>query len=207
VAGSWMIGCMPPFGIVRDTKAPPESAASASRLDPEANALRVEALYRKHHAFVFGLAMRYGRGRRSWAEDVVQDVFVDLLRSLPSLDKLDELEGWLYRATIHRAWKRLRRERFLSLPAVRWLLGARHEDPVDPEPAAAARHDLTRAFDALSALPTKERLAFTMFHLDGRSQDEIGEVLGHKKSYVCKLIQRATEHLRALGWEVPDAAP
>ena len=132
---------------------------------------------------------------------------VDLLRALPSLDALGSLEGWLYRATIHRCWKRLRRERFLSLPAVRWLIGGAQEEPVHPEPAAAARHDLTRAFDALEALPPKERIAFTMFHLDGKSQDEIGCVLGHKKSYVCKLIQRATEHLRARGWEVPDAAP
>src|SRR5262249_52551859 len=82
-----------------------------------------------------------------------------------------------------------------------------HEEPVHPELAAAARHDLQRAFAALDALPPKERVAFSMFHLDGKSQDEIGEVLGHGKSYVCKLIQRATERLRGLGWEVPDAAP
>lgn len=170
-------------------------------------AATVEALYRKHHAFVFGLALRYARGRTAWAEDVLQDVFVDLLRALPTLSDTDALEGWLYRATTHRCFKRLRRERFLALPAVRWLLGAPHEEPVHPEVAAVARHDLRRAFEVVGELPPKERVAFFMFHLDGRSLDEIGEVLGHKKSYVCKLIQRATDHLRALGWEVPDAAP
>lgn len=167
----------------------------------------VEALYRKHHAFVFGLALRYGRGRKAWAEDVLQDVFVDLLRALPALHDTDALEGWLYRATTHRCFKRLRRERFLGLPAVRWLLGAPGEEAAHPEVAALARHDLSRAFEAVNDLPPKERVAFFMFHLDGKSQDEIGEVLGHKKSYVCKLIQRATDHLRALGWEVPDGAP
>lgn len=203
-----MMEGMSPLGIARPTKPAADPAEGASsRGDPDAIAAEVEALYRKHHAFVLGLALRYGRGRRAWAEDVVQDVFVDLLRALPSLDAPGSLEGWLYRATIHRCWKRLRRERFLSLPAVRWLIGGAQEEPVHPEPAAAARHDLTRAFDALEALPPKERIAFTMFHLDGKSQDEIGCVLGHKKSYVCKLIQRATEHLRARGWEVPDAAP
>ncbi len=209
---------MPPSGIAPHAPSSAEPAAGPlagePALGPAAIARPrrgepgvVEALYRRHHRFVLGLALRYGRGRKAWAEDVAQDVFVDLLRALPGLDDLDALEGWLYRATIHRCLKRLRRERFLALPAVRWLLGAPHEEPVHPEVAAVARHDLQRAFEALSALPPKERVAFTMFHLDGKSQDEIGSVLGHGKSYVCKLIQRATEHLRALGWEVPDAAP
>src|SRR5262245_32770727 len=145
---------MSPFGIAE--RAPPatepatgpaparspRSAASAPPANAADAAAQVEALYRKHHAFVFGLALRYGRGRRAWAEDVLQDVFVDLLRALPSLRDLDALEGWLYRATLHRCIKRLRRERFLALPAVRWLLGARDEEPVHPEVAALARHDL-----------------------------------------------------------------
>lgn len=210
---------MPPFGIAERAPpaaepasgptfvAPARASAGAAEMRSGDATAQVEALYRRHHPFVFGLALRYGRGRRAWAEDVAQDVFVDLLRALPSLRDLDSLEGWLYRATLHRCLKRLRRERFLSLPAVRWLLGAPHEEPVHPELAAVARHDLQRAFAALDALPPKERIAFSMFHLDGKSQDEIGEVLGHGKSYVCKLIQRATERLRGLGWEVPDAAP
>lgn len=186
---------------------PPGAPARAASRSGEPGAAQVEALYRRHHGFVLALALRYGRGRKAWAEDVVQDVFIDLMRALPGLTDLDALEGWLYRAAIHRCLKRLRRERFLALPAVRWLLGAPHEEPVHPEVAAVARHDLQRAFEALDELPPKERVAFTMFHLDGRSQDEIGEVMGHGKSYVCKLIQRATARLRALGWEVPDAGP
>lgn len=192
----------PLAGTGGGSRAPCEEAPGAA-----GTTAAVEALYRKHHAFVFGLALRYGRGRKAWAEDVLQDVFVDLLRALPSLHDTDALEGWLYRATTHRCFKRLRRERFLALPPVRWLLGAPHEEPVHPEAAAVARHDLRRAFEVVSALPPKERIAFCMFHVDGKSQDEIGEVLGHKKSYVCKLIQRTTDRLRELGWEVPDAPP
>lgn len=197
---------MRPLGLTREPPAAsPEARPGADAQADDRAATQVEALYLRHHRFVFGLALSYARGRRAWAEDVTHDVFIDLLKALPSLSDLHALEGWLYRATIHRSLKRLRRERFLSLPAVRWLLGERDEEPVHPESAAAARHDLERALLALEDLPPKERVAFMMFHLDGKSQDEIGTVLGHKKSYVCKLIQRATDRLRALGWEVPDA--
>lgn len=169
---------------------------------PEARAQAVESAYRRHHGLVYRVALRYGRGDASWAEDVAHDVFLDLYAALPRLDELDGLEGWLYRATTNRCLNRLRRERFLALPPVRWVLGDRQPEPRPPDALAMARDELRRAFDALDALPPKERVAFCMYHLDERGQDEIGRVLGHSKGYVCKLIQRAEDRLRSAGWEI-----
>jgi RNA polymerase sigma-70 factor (ECF subfamily) len=183
-----------------------ERQASPSELTsapPRAVAARdLEALYRRHHRLVFRIALRYGKGDVSWAEDVMQDVFLDLMKALPTLNELDDLGGWLYRATTNRCFNRLRRERLLSLAPVRWLLGERQPEPRPPDALAIARDDLRRAFDALDALPIKERVAFSMYHLDGTEQEEIGRVLGHSKGYVCKLIQRAVERLGEAGWKV-----
>jgi RNA polymerase sigma-70 factor (ECF subfamily) len=176
--------------------------ARAATASPEARAQAVEALYRRHHRLVYRIALRYGRGSTAWAEDVTQDVFLDLYEALPSLEDTGALDGWLYRATTNRCLNRLRRERFLALPPVRWLLGERQVEPRVPDAIAIARDDLRRAFDALEALPIKERVAFSMYHLDERDQEEIGRVLGHSKGYVCKLIQRAEQRLRDAGWEV-----
>lgn len=165
-------------------------------------ASEVEALYRRHHRFVFRLALRYGKGNTAWAEDVTQDVFVDLFKVIHTLTDLDDMQGWLYRTTTNRCFNRLRRERFLALAPVRWLLGERQAEPRPPDALAAARADLRRAASALDALPLKERMAFSMYYLDEKEQEEIGRVLGHSKSYVCKLIQRAVERLRDAGWEI-----
>jgi RNA polymerase sigma-70 factor (ECF subfamily) len=162
----------------------------------------LEALYRRHHRLVFRVALRYGKGDASWAEDVMQDVFLDLMKALPTLSEHGDLEGWLYRATTNRCFNRLRRERLLTLAPVRWLLGERQPEPRPPDALAIARDDLRRAFDALDALPIKERVAFSMYHLDGKEQEEIGRVLGHSKGYVCKLIQRAVARLGEAGWKV-----
>ena len=71
-----------------------------------------------------------------------------------------------------------------------------------------ARDDLRRALETLGTLPPKEQVAFSMFYLDGKEQEEIGKILGHSKGYVCKLIQRAVAQLRDAGWEVGhDAKP
>jgi RNA polymerase sigma-70 factor, ECF subfamily len=67
---------------------------------------------------------------------------------------------------------------------------------------AIARDDLHRAMEVLSTLPSKEQVAFCMYYLDGKEQEEIGQFLGHSKGYICKLIQRAVETLEKAGWEV-----
>lgn len=163
---------------------------------------RVEALYRLHHDLVYRLALRYGRGDAAWAEDVTQEVFIGLFDALHRLDEREGLEPWFYRVTINRCLNRLRRERVRDAVPLRWLLGPSERQPVDPERLTAARQGLSQAWTVLDALPPKERVAFCMYYLDGKRQSEIGEILGHGKSYICKLIKRAENRVRDLGWEV-----
>jgi len=158
--------------------------------------------YRQHHGLVYHLALRYGRGRVAFAEDVTQEVFVQLLRHVGVLAARDELGGWLYVVATRRCLSKLRNERLLDVLSLGWL--RRDDEPAhDGQAMYGAREELRRTFDALSRLPAKERIAFSMYHLDGRPQDEICAVLGHSKGYVSKLIQRATDALaRHVGREV-----
>lgn len=164
--------------------------------------LEVDALYRRYHDLVYRLALRYGRGDRAWAEDVTQEVFLRLFDVIDRLQEGEGLEGWFYRVTSNRCLNRLRRERVRSAAPVRWLLGEKARPPVDPERLAAARQGLDQAWAVLDRLPPKERIAFCMVHVDGKTLVEIGEVLGHSKGYVCKLVKRAETRVREAGWEV-----
>lgn len=191
--------------------AAPPSIAALPQAPAEARARDsavglIEALYRKHHRLVYHLGLRYGQGNVAWAEDVTQEVFVHLFDVSGGLRDLDDMEGWLYRATTNRCLNRLRRDRFLALAPVRWLLGERQREPEVPEALAIARDDLRRVLGALGKLPPKEQIAFAMYYLDGKEQAEIGRLLGCSKSYVCKLIRRGVEKMRALGMEVSDGA-
>jgi RNA polymerase sigma-70 factor, ECF subfamily len=180
----------------------PAHVLYAAAVPASAEADEIGALYRRHHRLVYRLALRYGRGDAAWAEDVTQDVFLGLFKILSELTDRDGMEGWLYRATTNRCLNRLRHERFLNLAPVRWLIGERHLPPRPPDELVMARADLRRAFEILDMLPPKERVAFSMYYLDEQEQEEIGRVLGHSRSYVCKLIQRAVTRLREAGWEV-----
>jgi RNA polymerase sigma-70 factor, ECF subfamily len=158
---------------------------------------RVEVLYERHKEQVFRLALRYGGGRRAWAEDVTHDVFVALLGSIDRLDRDDELGGWFYRVTTRRCLQRLERERSRVRALVEWLAGATIREPDRPEAVVSARRDLDEITEAFDRLAPKERLAFAMYHLDGKDQGEIAQILGHSKGYVSKLIARAARAIEA----------
>jgi len=161
---------------------------------------RVRALYRRHRDEVYRLALRYGRGNPAWAEDIVQDVFVTLCRKIDGLEDDDDLGGWFYRVTHNCCLSRLRRQAVAESPAVRWLLGRRSVS--DDDRRVEHRAGLHEVFAFVDALQPKQRLAFCMYHLDGMEQAEIGEVLGVSKSYVCKLIKKATSAIET--WEGQD---
>ena len=163
---------------------------------------RVRTLYRRHRDEVYRLALRYGQGDPTWAEDIVQDVFVTLCRKIDTLDDEADLGGWFYRVTHNRCLSGLRRRAVAQSPAVRWLLG-RRSVPTDDR-RAEHRAGLNEVFAVVDTLAPKQRLAFCMYHLDGMEQAEIGDVLGVSKSYVCKLIQRATAAVEHT-WEEQDA--
>ena len=158
---------------------------------------RITALYRRHHGEVFRLALRYGLGDESWAEDRTQDVFVELLAHLPRLHSHDELGPWLYRVTTNKCLRKLRRERLWGVKIVGELLaggsGRAREDSVERQ--IFARADLEQLRRALGRLPARERVVVCMVALDGKSQREVKEILGLSPGYVSKLLARGTARL------------
>ena len=179
-----------------------EKNAGVRQSHPSDTAQSLASLYDRYHREVFHLALRYGQGDRAWAEDVMQDIFLQLLRAPRQLLDQESLSAWFYRVTTNRCLNKLRQETFLRSAPVRWLLGRERVTLRTPEVDAIDRDLLAQAFDAVNALPIKERLAFFMHHLDGKDQSEIAFILGHSKGYVSKLLRRAGEAMARAGWRV-----
>jgi len=176
----------------------PADAAPAG--DEQARLRTVEALFRRHHARVYRLALRYAGGETGFAEDVTQDVFITLLERVDDLQTLDALEGWIYRVTCNRCLQRLRRRRMIE--RLRGLIpGLGGSAPPAPDVRLATQHELQRVGSTLESLDPRERVVLCMHHLDGTPQHEIAEILGLSRGYVCKLLQRAQARVREKGWD------
>lgn len=161
---------------------------------------QVRALYERERDRLFRAALRVGGGRRAFAEDVVQDVFVNLLTGMARIDDSRDLGGYLYRATMNGCFSRLRKEAVRNNPLVALVLGAQ----TSPAPSAdiAARLDGAHreALDALKILPSRERVAFCMVRLDDAPLADVAEVLSVSVPTACKLVQRAEAALAKAGW-------
>src|ERR1043166_9912621 len=92
--------------------------AAAATFDTD-QTLDFEGLVRRHQAMVFSIAYHFLQDR-STAEELAQDVFLQLHRHLDAMQSADHVTFWLRRVPTHRCidYSRRRRFRFLRLDGV-----------------------------------------------------------------------------------------
>ena len=150
---------------------------------------------RDHSARVYRLAFRL-TGNRHDAEDLTQEVFVRVFRSLGKYTP-GTFEGWLHRITTNLFLDQARRKqriRFDALPDdVDERLAGRSPNP------ERALHDTLFDADveqALAALPPDFRVAVVLCDIEGLSYEEIAAVLDIKLGTVRSRIHRGRAMLR-----------
>ena len=184
-------------GVVDAGRDVPVTAADAAWTPPS-----WEEVVRAHSARVFRLAYRL-TGNRHDAEDLTQDVFVRVFRSLADYTP-GTFEGWLHRITTNLFLDGVRRKqriRFDALPEDTDRVAA-------PTPSPATEVD-DRLFDpdvqrALDSLPPEFRAAVVLCDIEGLSYEEIAATLGIKLGTVRSRIHRGRAQLRAA---LADRAP
>ena len=162
------------------------------------------AIVGEHSARVYRLAYRL-TGNRQDAEDLTQDVFVRVFRSLDSFQP-GNFAGWLHRITTNLFLDRARRAARIRMDgfaegAENQLLG-NHVLPEDAVHDAGFDPDVEAA---LASLPEKFRVAVVLCDVEGLSYDEIADVLGVKVGTVRSRIHRGRTQLRdALAHRAPS---
>ncbi len=163
--------------------------------DPEWVAPSWEEVVTNHSAKVFRLAYRL-TGNRYDAEDLTQEVFVRVFRSLANF-KPGTLDGWLHRITTNLFLDQARRKSRIRFDA----LGEDAETRLpgkDPGPERLFEYN-NLDIDvqaALEALPPDFRAAVVLCDLEGLSYDEVAAALGIKLGTVRSRIHRGRTMLR-----------
>lgn len=158
------------------------------------------ALVDEHGRRVFGLAYRL-TGNTHDAEEVVQETFFKVFRSLDGFEARARFDTWLYRITTNAAMDLMRkRQRHDSRRADLETTDC-EERPLpahgpDPERASRGRQIGEQIAGALDLLTPAERAAVTLRHVEGLSIREIGDVLGLQGNAVKNAIFRGVHKLR-----------
>ncbi len=134
------------------------------------------------------------------AEDLVQDVLVTLMRTLPSFRGDSSLSTWTY-TVARRACARRRKQgqRMLASDASATREVERRADPGPSPHQRLERRELSVALEnAISALPVVQKQALVMRDVEGLSAAEVAEVLGIGERAVKSRLHRARVALRAV---------
>jgi RNA polymerase sigma-70 factor (ECF subfamily) len=144
-----------------------------------------------HQRMVFGIAVRL-LGERGEAEEVAQDVFLELYDALGRLESADHVKFWLRRVAVHRATDALRRRGHRpELLADEW-----DDERHDCVEELGDREVANRLEEMVRTLPEPYRTAVVLRYADEATPDEIAAILGRPVATVKSHLQRGLTMLR-----------
>lgn len=162
-------------------------ALRAADIDAVASA-SIEELYKAWAQAVRRWAAHLG-GPGIDADDIVQQVFLQVQRRLGQLQEAGALKAWLFKVTQNEVRQARRRERW------RRLFGgggeAIEELPVAAPSDVERLHATQTVRLVLARLSERDRTLLALFELEGLSGAEIAELTGAKESAVWVQLHRA----------------
>jgi RNA polymerase sigma-70 factor (ECF subfamily) len=151
---------------------------------------------------VFNLCYRFLLNNHD-AEDVAQEVFIEIHKSVRNFKGEAKLSTWIFRIATTKCLdelkKRKRKKRIVSFGKVigldkiaNWLSGSE-----SPETIIEQDESVRLLLQALDALPENQRIALTLSKLQDYSSTEIAEVLNISLTAVDSLIYRGKQNLKS----------
>lgn len=156
----------------------------------------LDKLYRRHADDIYRY-IYYRVGNSSTAEDLVGDVFINMLEGLSSYEYTGApFESWLYRIAHARVVDYYRRQEVRQTTQLNESLPG--DDRVNPDTLAGARDRFRRAWDAMQRLTNDQQHVLALRFFAGYSIAETAQVLGKSEGAVKSLQYRALANVRRL---------
>jgi RNA polymerase sigma-70 factor, ECF subfamily len=135
------------------------------------------------------------------AEDLSQEVFIEVFQSIRSFRGEAKLSTWIYRIAVTKSLdelkKRKRKKRITSIGAIlhldeisHWIAGG-----TMPDKSIGEKENMDEIMHALNQLPDSQRVAFTLSKIEGYTNPEIADIMKTTTIAVESLIYRAKKKI------------
>jgi RNA polymerase sigma-70 factor, ECF subfamily len=162
-----------------------------------------QAIYDTHQKMVYNLCLQYVQNAED-AADIAQEVFVKVYQNLEKFDERSaSLKTWIYRIAINQSLDFLRSKK--AGKRFGFLTSLFHKETNEPladlahfnHPGVALedKEALAKVFACINTLPDNQRTAFILARLEGKSQQEIAEIMNMGVKAVESLLHRAKQSL------------
>jgi RNA polymerase sigma-70 factor, ECF subfamily len=150
-----------------------------------------EQLVDEHQSMVFSLAWRM-TGDRGLAEEVAQDVFLQLDGNMNRIESPEHALNWLRRVTVNRSADAMRRRRVRGVDL--WVeIEEKHGAPAEERRTPLG----TRLEHLLSTLPEAQRAALVLRYQEDMTPEEIASIVDAPLATVKSNLHRGLKLLRA----------
>ncbi|MCX6266319.1 MAG: sigma-70 family RNA polymerase sigma factor [Bacteroidetes bacterium] len=138
------------------------------------------------------------------AEDLSQEIFLDVIRSLPSFNKSSSLSTWIYRITVNKSLNMVKKKqrrgimvRIESLFRPPVEHGSTHTTEPSVLPADLEHQEKQSLLHAaINRLPENQRIAFVLCKFEDHTYKQIAEIMKIGLPAVESLIHRAKVNLQ-----------
>ena len=151
----------------------------------------LERLLDEHQSMVFSLALRM-TGDRGLAEEIAQDVFLELDEHMSKMKSAEHTRFWLRQVTMSRSTDALRRRKVRGMD-----LWVELDDRYAAGESERASPVGTRLEHLLSTLPESQRAALILRYQEDMAPEEIAAALDAPVATVKSHLQRGLKLLRA----------
>jgi RNA polymerase sigma factor (sigma-70 family) len=152
-------------------------------------------LFERHHARVYRFCLRM-TGNRQTSEDLVQDVFMRMLKYRATFKNDSELMPWMFGIARNACVAHLTRRISVETIAEEDIEQRPSEGAADADPHGEEQADLIRR--ALLALPVERREVLLLSRYEFKTYEEIAGALGCSVGAVKVRAHRAIKQLREI---------
>ncbi len=165
------------------------------------NATNFQMIYNQYSVLVYNVALQYLQNIED-AEEITQDVFIQVYGSIEKFDQRSSLKTWIYRITINKSLDFIKhknsQKRF-------FIFGKKSQNESDYLNASHFEHPgilienkekATVLYGVINELTENQKTAFILSKIDGLSNPEISEIMQLSVSSVESLIFRAKSTLK-----------
>jgi len=138
------------------------------------------------------------------AEDLTQEVFVQVYKSIHGFRGDSKLSTWIYRIALTKSLELERKKKAKrTLGFLKNLIGVEHveleaKEFYHPGIAFQQKENAAMLFNAMRKLPENQRIAFVLIKAEGLSYQEVGSIMNKSIKSIEGLIHRAGENLREI---------
>ena len=161
------------------------------------------ALYERYKNKVYNTVLSYLQNRNE-AEEIAQDVFVEIHHSIHKFRGESSLNTWIYRIAVTKSLDFIkyknRKKRFAFLTSIfekdSTSLVVNPPEFVHPGVLLENQEKSAILFKAIHSLPDNQKTAFILARVEGLSHKEISEIMQVSVGSVESLLHRSRENLK-----------